>query len=87
MRSKDYPQQLADYIKRNVTKGYTIDSLRWALVSQGHSRAQVDKAVLLANQQLAAAAPKIEKPAGQILVEPTQIEPEKKRGFWERLFG
>lgn len=86
IRGKDYSQQLADYIKKNVSKGYTTESLRWALVSQGHSRVQVDKAVKLATEQMAALAPKmVESPVVQ---EVQQIaEPEKKRGFWEWLFG
>lgn len=84
MRGRDYAQQLADYIKKNVAKGYTTEALRWALVSQGHSRVQVDKALKLATEQMAVAAPKmIEKTAPEIL----EIVPEKKKGFWEWLFG
>ncbi len=84
MRGKDYAQQLADYIKKNATKGYPIEALRWALVSQGHSRVQVDKALQLATQQMAATAPKIEKP---IVQEVQPMEEPKKRGFLEWLFG
>jgi SOS response regulatory protein OraA/RecX len=56
-------QQLADYIKKNLSKGYTPDSLRYALMNQGYSRTSVEKAMEIANKQLAQSAPKIqEKP-------------------------
>ena len=84
IRGKDYTQQLADYIKRNVAKGYTTEALRWALVNQGHMRTQVDKALLLATEQMAAAAPKMEKP---VLQEALPVELPKKKGFLEWLFG
>ena len=56
-------QQLADYIKKNLSKGYTQDSLKYSLIKQGYSRTSVEKAMELANKQLASAAPRmIEKP-------------------------
>lgn len=62
-RPKDYIQQLADYIRKNLLKGYTLESLRFSLIGQGYSRISVDNAIELANKQLAANAPlMIEKP-------------------------
>lgn len=84
IRGQDYTQQLANYIKKNTTKGYPIEALRWALVSQGHSRVQVDKALQLATEQMAATAPKIEKP---VIPEVHSVEEPKKKGFLEWLFG
>lgn len=56
-------QQLADYIKKNLAKGYTVDSLRFSLVKQGYSRTSIEKSIEMANQQLATSAPKmVEKP-------------------------
>ena len=56
-------QQLADYIKKNISKGYTADSLKFSLMNQGYSRTSVEKSIELANKQLAEAAPKmVEKP-------------------------
>ncbi len=87
IRGQDYTQQLAEYIKKNISKGYTPESLRWALVSQGHSRVQVDKAVKLATEQMAATAPKmVEEPMTSPQIQ-EMAEPEKKKGFWERLFS
>jgi len=56
-------QQLADHIKKNLQKGYTVDSLRYSLMQQGYSRTSVEKSIEMANKQLAMEAPKVqEKP-------------------------
>ena len=60
---KSQNQQLAEYIRKNLAKGYTIDSLRYALIGQGYSRTSVEKAIETANKQLASTAPRMqEKP-------------------------
>lgn len=85
--SKNYIRQLADYIKRNLKKGYTEDSLKWALVNQGHSKIEVEKAMHLVNSELVAEAPVLEtKPEIKFeVVEPKQEE-KKKGGFWKNFF-
>jgi len=50
--------QLANYIKRNLAKGYTPDALKYSLLSQGYGRTSVEKAIQLANEQMAEQAPK-----------------------------
>jgi len=92
-------QQLADYIKKNLSKGYTPDSLKYSLMKQGYSRTSVEKALDLANQQLASTAPKmIEKPVikyevidDQELAAKVAAQDEANRGFfgrlWHKLFG
>lgn len=83
-RGTDYIQQLADYIKRNLSKGYTSESLKWALISQGHSRTEIERAIKLANEQLAFQAPKMkEKPVIKVEVEPEIID--EKKGFWNKI--
>lgn len=84
-RETDYIQQLANYIKRNLSKGYTSDSLKWALVDQGHSRTEIERAIKLANEQLALQAPKmIERPVIKVHVnEDVVAEPET--GFWAKV--
>jgi SOS response regulatory protein OraA/RecX len=54
-------QQLADYIKKNISKGYTMDSLKYSLMKQGYSRTSIEKGMELANKQLAEIAPKMEE--------------------------
>ena len=81
-RKTDYVQQLADYIKKNLGKGYTAESLKWALTSQGHSRTEIERAIKMANEQLAFQAPKmVEKPVIKIEIEP----PVEEKGFWSKV--
>ena len=83
-RAEDYIQQLANYIKKNLTKGYTPDSLRISIEAQGYSRSAFERALKLANEQLAAQAPIMkEKPIIKIETEPPmQID---KKSFWTRI--
>lgn len=83
-RKTDYIQQLADYIKKNLSKGYTQEALKWALIDQGHSRTEVERAINLANEQLAMQAPKmVEKPKITIeTIPPAEIE---KKGILSRI--
>lgn len=86
-----YLRTLVKYLKKNLTKGYTLDSLKWALVSQGYSRTEVERAIRLTNEELAKEAPKIkDKPVIEIEREPIlqEIEPETKsfiKGFFKGL--
>ncbi len=84
-KDKNYIQELGDYIKKNLKKGYTKESLKWALVNQGHSKIEVEKALRLVDAELASEAPVL-KTRPEIHVEVIPAEPEKK-SFWKRLFG
>ena len=89
MEKPGYLQKVIDYFKNNLKKGYTMDSLKWALLRQGYSRALVDRAAEEVTKELAKEAPVLkEKPTiiHQIIDEndrPIKI----KRNFFERLFG
>jgi SOS response regulatory protein OraA/RecX len=92
-------QQLADHIKKNLQKGYTVDSLRFSLLQQGYSRTTVEKAIDIANKQLAMQAPKMqEKPVikYEVLDEEEMArkvaeQESSGRGFfsrmWHKVFG
>lgn len=84
-RPEDHIQQIADYVKKNLSKGYTLDSLKFSLMSQGYSRISVEKAIEVANQQLAQQAPILkEKPQITYRTIPeTNIQEE---GFFKKLF-
>ena len=83
LRNTDYIQQLATYVKKNLAKGYTLDSLRVALQEQGYSRTAIEKAINITNQQLASQAPKmIEKPVIKVETEPPV---EEKLIFWQKI--
>lgn len=83
-KPQDHIQQLADHIKKNLSKGYTIESLKFSLMNQGYSRISVQKAIDLANLQLASQVPVMkEKP--QITY--TAIPESPRQGFFKRIFG
>ena len=87
-------QQLADYIKKNLCKGYTQDSLKYSLMKQGYSRTSVEKGMELANKQLGSSAPKmIEKPIVRYetidedeMASKVAAQDEASRGFFGRLW-
>jgi len=83
-RQTDYIQQLANYIKRNLAKGYTFDSLRLSLEEQDYSRSAIERAIQLATEQLAREAPPmIEKPV--IKYEVIGEEKQEKKSFWQKI--
>jgi hypothetical protein len=84
-----YVRKIIEYFKKNLKKGYTPESLKWALISQGYPRVSVDKALEFANQELAKAAPLLrEKPVIRYEVIDSEGKPvELKKSFWRRLLG
>ena len=86
IRETDYIQQLANYMKKNLSKGYPIDTLRFALLNQGYSRSAVYRATKIANEQLAKSLPKLkEKPVIRIIPNPDlESNKKKKKGFFSR---
>lgn len=90
---KDFPtphQQLVNYIIKNLNKGYTADTLKYSLLSQGYGRTSVQKAIDDAHKQLAKNAPVMkEKP--QITYEvidskPSKTKTQKPLNFFQKLF-
>lgn len=78
-------EQLADHIKKNLKKGYTTDSVKFSLISQGYTRISIEKAFELANKKLAEELPLMkEKPEINYKVEPVIQE---KNSFFRRIFG
>ncbi|MCH7568236.1 MAG: hypothetical protein IIA87_02340 [Nanoarchaeota archaeon] len=89
-KTVDYLGQVVNYIRKNLKKGYTKESLRWALVNQGHSRIEIDKAFKRTEQEMAREAPVLKtKP----IIKYEIIEPKieniklKKRHFWNKWIG
>jgi hypothetical protein len=88
IRKGDYVGEIIDYIKKNLKKGYTLESLKWALVGQGHSKIEVEKAISQVELDLARTAP-ILKSKPEItyeVVEPKNAIAEEKRPFWKKIF-
>jgi hypothetical protein len=94
-------QDIADYIKKNLKKGYTLDSLRYSLISQGYSKISVENAIDLANKQMAKEIPSIKERPEIIYKVITEAEETKslgnnphkiidsttKKGFFNKLFS
>ena len=89
MKKGDYLGELSDYIKKNLRKGYTKESLKWALVSQGHSKLEVEKAKKKVEADLSKEAPvlKTKPEITYDVVEPKNAILEEKKSFWKRIFG
>lgn len=89
MQRKDYISEITAYIKKNLKKGYTKDSLKWALVQQGYPKIEVEKAFVKVDEELAREAPILEtKPEIKVeVIEPANAVIEEKKGFFSRLFG
>jgi len=85
---EEYKKKLVDYFKRNLAKGYTSDSLKFALVRQGYARVIVDDALIQANKELAETAPILhDKPVIKYEVIDEHNKPIVfKKPFWKRIF-
>ena len=91
---KNITQQLADYIKKNLAKGYTLDSLRFSLESQGYSKISIENSINLVNKKIAEDIPLIkEKPKITYRVLSEDNKPiyetiiSEKKGFLRKMFG
>ncbi len=90
MGSVYYQNKLVEYIKKNLKKGYPIDTLKVALVNQGYSRPIIEEAIKNAMDEMAKEAPTLkEKPQieHEVVAEESMPVVEKKKSFFKRLFG
>lgn len=86
LRDGDYIKGLIRYTERNLSRGYTIDQIKLTLIQQGYSRAAVDRAVRIAQQNRPKPAEaKKEEPKIVPIIE--EQVPAKKRSFFQKLFG
>ncbi|VVB82409.1 Uncharacterised protein [uncultured archaeon] len=82
-----YKKKLIEYLKKNMRKGYPMETLRVALVNQNYSRTVIDEAIKEAVKELANEAPVLkEKPQIEheiITEEPVVV----KKSFWQKIVG
>ncbi len=84
----NYIQNLVDYTKRNLKKGYAPDSLKWALINQGHSRIEVDKALSVAQAEISKESVRQQARTESPNVQPAiEVDVEPKPSFWKRFFS
>jgi len=86
-------EQLTEYIKTNLAKGYNSDTLRFSLMSQGYSKISVERALENANKKLAETLPEVkEKPKISYKIvsdnsESMQGSTPQKKSFFKKIFG
>ena len=83
--------ELSDYIKKNLKKGYTKESLKWALINQGYSRIEIEKAISRVDEILSKEAPVLKtKPEITYHYEAAGERKENlgnsKESFWKKWF-
>lgn len=82
MEKTGYIGALVKYIEKNLSKGYTQESLKFALLNQGYSRTEIEKSMKIAAEQMAKKLPPVpEKPVIKIETEP----PVEKKSFFEKI--
>jgi len=89
MIEEAYIYQLVDYIKKNLAKGYTLDSLKTALEAQDYSRSAIEKAIKITNEQLAKSLPAVkEKPRikYKVVHDIEQQKQDNKKSFFKKIF-
>ena len=89
MRESARIQNLVNYFKKNISKGYTFESLQWALINQGYSKMVVEKAIEQTHQELAEKAPVLkEKPKIKYEIIDENDNPITiKKSFWKKIMG
>ena len=82
-------RKIVEYFKKNLKKGYTEDSLRFSLMSQGYTRIAVDMALQTAHEELAAKAPILkEKPKIRYEIIDEYDRPIMiHKPWWKKLLG
>ncbi len=89
MEGTGYRRNLVDYFRKNLKKGYTLESLKRALLSQGYTKTAVGSAVEQTNKELAKSAPELkEKPVIKYEIIDEDDNPIViKRPFWKKVLG
>jgi len=86
--SENPQTKLKEYLKKNLKKGYTIESLKWALLKQGYSRTAIERTIEQVHKELAEQAPILkEKPTISYQIVDENDNPVTiKKSFWKKLF-
>jgi hypothetical protein len=88
MGESQHLKKIVDYLRKNVNKGYTMDSLKWALINQGYAKSDVIRSVEMVTREMAQEAPKLsERPSIKYEVLGEDDQPVHRKSFWKRIFG
>lgn len=87
-KEKEVVTKIVDYVEKNLKKGYKLDELKWALISQKYSKIEIDKAMSIINARTAKTQQ--EKRAQEVqaaMVVEEEKPVEKKVGFFKKMVG
>jgi SOS response regulatory protein OraA/RecX len=94
VRDIDHAKPIVDYLKKNLAKGYKPQNLKWALISEGYSKIEVEKAMRIVEEenekefkmQELRAKKEMEKQAAELITDEMPVQVEKE-GFWSKVKG
>ena len=86
--TEDYKRNVINYFKKNLSKGYTPETLKLALTNQGYSRSIIETALETAQKEMAFKAPLLkEKPVIKYQVIDENDNPIiLKKSWWKKIF-
>ena len=89
MTKIDYRKNVVEYFKKNLLKGYTSKTLKWALINQGYSSYVVKAALEKAQKEMAQKAPILkEKPKIKYeILDENNNSITIRKPWWKRIFG
>lgn len=90
MIKSGYRRKIVEYFKKNLLKGYTEESLKWMLMSQGYTRTDIGAAVAVAKKELSEKEKTAEKEKPEIKYEIYDADNKPlplnyKKPFWKRI--
>lgn len=89
--TKDVDRFLLDYFHKNLKKGYSVESLRFTLISQGYLRSDIERVIGILREKSKKEQEEkeiTELKKKQAVQEFHKEEKQKpKKGFFKRLFG
>jgi predicted Rossmann-fold nucleotide-binding protein len=50
-KETDHSTPIVGYLKKNLSKGHKIQNLKWALISEGYSKIEVEKAIKIIEEE------------------------------------
>jgi hypothetical protein len=82
VREVDQLKPLIDYIEKNMKKGYKMEELKWCLISQGHSRTTVQRAIDHVQEIKDAQKPKAPEPMPEVKEVIMPNEEPLEKSWW-----
>ncbi len=84
IRDIDNIKTLVDYLQKNLKKGYKIDGLRWALINQGYSRINIDRALKYVIEL--EKARELKKPITKVQkIDLNALNIQEEKSFWQKI--